>query len=55
MLDIMFEVPSDGEITRVEITREVVQGKSKPTIERGLDYRELDLGSAAENEPDQSA
>jgi len=35
MLDIMFEVPSDGEITRVEITREVVLGQAKPTLERG--------------------
>ena len=35
MLDIMFDVPSDGEITHVEITRDVVLGKAKPTLQRG--------------------
>ncbi|HEL1210909.1 TPA: ATP-dependent Clp protease ATP-binding subunit ClpX [Streptococcus equi subsp. zooepidemicus] len=33
MLDIMFEVPSQEEVTKVRITKEAVEGQSKPVLE----------------------
>ncbi|HEK9985721.1 TPA: ATP-dependent Clp protease ATP-binding subunit ClpX [Streptococcus equi subsp. zooepidemicus] len=33
MLDIMFEVPSQEEVTKVRITKEAVEGQSKPILE----------------------
>ncbi|MGT2802671.1 ATP-dependent Clp protease ATP-binding subunit ClpX [Streptococcus henryi] len=33
MLDIMFEVPSQEEVTKVRITKEAVEGKEKPILE----------------------
>ncbi len=33
MLDIMFEVPSQEEVTKVRITKEAVDGQSKPVLE----------------------
>jgi len=35
MLDVMFEVPSDPEITRCIITRETVEQRQQPILERG--------------------
>ena len=37
MLDVMFDVPSDGDILRVEITREVVSEDAKPQLRRRRD------------------
>ncbi|WP_367005672.1 ATP-dependent Clp protease ATP-binding subunit ClpX [Streptococcus sp. ZY19097] len=33
MLDIMFEIPSQEEVTKVRITKEAVEGKDKPILE----------------------
>ncbi|HHP3928232.1 TPA: ATP-dependent Clp protease ATP-binding subunit ClpX [Streptococcus pyogenes] len=33
MLDIMFEIPSQEDVTKVRITKAVVEGKSKPVLE----------------------
>lgn len=33
MLDIMFEVPSQEEVTKIRITKEAVEGQSKPVLE----------------------
>ncbi|NUM89418.1 MAG: ATP-dependent Clp protease ATP-binding subunit ClpX [Bdellovibrionales bacterium] len=35
MLDVMYEIPSKKNIARVEITKEVVEGKEKPHVEYG--------------------
>ena len=32
MTDIMYEIPSDGEISDVEITKEVVEHRAKPLV-----------------------
>lgn len=33
MLDIMFEIPSQEDVTKVRITKAAVEGKSKPVLE----------------------
>ena len=35
MLDVMFEVPSDRDITRCVISRETVEQHAQPLLERG--------------------
>ena len=40
MMDVMYEVPSDGDITGCSITKESVEKKSKPQLE----YRNSKVG-----------
>jgi len=37
MLDVMYDVPSTGDVTGVKITRQVVAGESKPLVRRKSD------------------
>ena len=37
MLDVMFDVPSNGDILSIKITRQVVLGECKPLIRRKSD------------------
>ena len=37
MLDVMFDVPSNGDILSIKITRPVVLGESKPLLRRKSD------------------
>ena len=37
MLDVMYDVPSTGDVTAVKITRQVVLGESKPLVRRKSD------------------
>jgi ATP-dependent Clp protease ATP-binding subunit ClpX len=37
MLDVMFEVPSNGDILAIKITRPVVRGECKPLLRRKSD------------------
>ena len=33
MMDVMFEIPSRVEVTKVRITKDAVEGKDKPILE----------------------
>jgi ATP-dependent protease Clp ATPase subunit len=37
MLDVMYDVPEDGNILNIKITRPVVLGESKPIVRRKQD------------------
>ena len=37
MLDVMYEIPSNGDILSVKITRAVVLGEAKPLVRRKED------------------
>jgi ATP-dependent Clp protease ATP-binding subunit ClpX len=37
MLDVMYDVPEDGNILNIKITRSVVLGESKPIVRRKQD------------------
>ena len=34
-MDVMFEVPSDKDVTKIVVTEDAVLGKEKPLIEKG--------------------